>query len=112
TGNDTLTGGTGNDRFTYTATNQGGDIIIDFNNSLDKLVFTTSAFGGITTVTAGINFFSNAGGTPTGINAQFLYNTTNGLLSFDTNGTDTNGNVSIATLSGIPALLASGFQMV
>lgn len=38
-GNDTLTGGGGADRFLYTARNQGGDTITDFDAAGDLLVF-------------------------------------------------------------------------
>ncbi|BAZ15815.1 5'-nucleotidase/2',3'-cyclic phosphodiesterase [Calothrix sp. NIES-4071] len=39
-GADTLTGGSGNDQFVYTSIRDRGDIISDFEVSVDKLVFT------------------------------------------------------------------------
>ena len=40
-GQDTLTGGAGNDRFIYTETSDGVDIITDFTSGEDKLVFSS-----------------------------------------------------------------------
>jgi Ca2+-binding RTX toxin-like protein len=109
---DTLTGGAGADWFRYKATTEGGDTITDFSVAdADRLVFTTSAFGGITAVIDGTNFFASTNGAPSGTTAQFLYNTSSGLLSFDSNGSTVGGNVAIATLTGTPVISASSFLM-
>ena len=109
---DTLTGGAGADWFWYKATTEGGDTITDFSVAdADRLVFTTSAFGGIIAVIDGTNFFASTNGAPSGTTAQFLYNTSSGLLSFDSNGSTAGGNVAIATLTGTPVISASSFLM-
>ncbi len=109
---DTLTGGAGADWFRYKATTEGGDTITDFSVAdADRLVFTTSAFGGITAVIDGTNFFASTNGAPSGTTAQFLYNTSSGLLSYDSNGSTVGGNVAIATLTGTPVISASSFLM-
>jgi Ca2+-binding RTX toxin-like protein len=109
---DTLTGGAGADWFWYKATTEGGDTITDFSVAdADRLVFTTSAFGGIIAVIGGTNFFASTNGAPSGTTAQFLYNTSSGLLSYDSNGSTVGGNVAIATLTGIPEISESSFLM-
>lgn len=103
---DILTGGSGADGFTYTATGQGGDTITDFSSADgDKLRFQSTAFGNIPIGTlTSANFRLN---TASGTNAQFIYNTTTGLLAYDSNGTTGGGRSNMATLTGIPTLIAA-----
>ena len=101
TGNDTITGGGGNDWFRYNATNEGTDTITDFVSGTDKFLFEDTAFSNTAI------FTSNATGTAIGTNAQFIYNTSSGLLSYDSNGTLGGGSSSIATLAGTPTLVAA-----
>ena len=101
TGNDTITGGGGNDCFRYNATNEGTDTITDFVSGTDKFLFEDTAFSNTAI------FTSNATGTASGTNAQFIYNTSSGLLSYDSNGTLGGGSNSIAFLTGNPALVGT-----
>jgi Ca2+-binding RTX toxin-like protein len=100
-GTDNLTGGAGNDCFRYNATNEGTDTITDFVSGADKFLFKDTAFSNTAI------FTSNATGTASGTNAQFIYNTSSGLLSYDSNGTLGGGSSSIATLAGPPTLVAA-----
>jgi Ca2+-binding RTX toxin-like protein len=101
TGNDTITGGGGNDWFRYNATNEGTDTITDFVSGADKFLFASLAFSNTAI------FTSNATGTASGTNAQFIYNTSSGLLSYDSDGTLGGGSNSIAFLTGNPALVGT-----
>jgi Ca2+-binding RTX toxin-like protein len=100
-GTDNLTGGAGNDWFRYNATNEGTDTITDFVSGTDKFLFEDTAFSNAAT------FTSNATGTAIGANAQFIYNTSTGALSYDSNGTLGGGSSSIAFLTGNPPLVGT-----
>jgi Ca2+-binding RTX toxin-like protein len=98
-GTDNLTGGAGNDWFRYNATNEGTDTITDFVSGTDKFLFASLAFSNTASF--------NATGAAIGTNAQFIYNTGSGLLSYDSNGTLGGGSSNIATLAGPPTLVAA-----
>ena len=100
-GIDNLTGGAGNDWFRYNATNEGTDTITDFVSGTDKFLFEDTAFSNTAI------FTSNATGTASGTNAQFIYNTITGALSYDSNGTLGGGSNSIAFLTGNPTLVGT-----
>jgi Ca2+-binding RTX toxin-like protein len=128
-GADVLTGGAGEgDLYVYKATGEGGDTITDFTPEIDKLEFSASAFGNLTTT----NFDGVSGVTPditgkelvifTGgsyasledAQAKALGNSTSAgffaftnasnetVLYFDSNGTVAGGSTLIANL-GIAA---------
>lgn len=109
-GADTLTGGSQNDQFIYNATDEGIDIITDFNNpGNDKLAFRSTAFGNLTSLNA-TNLFVNATGTGgAGTNPQFIFNTTTKALVYDSNGSAAGNSFGIATLNGVATLSASDF---
>jgi len=98
-GTDNLTGGGGNDWFRYNATNEGTDTITDFVSGTDKFLFEDTAFSNTATF--------NATGTAIGTNAQFIYNTGSGLLSYDSNGALGGGSSNIAFLTGNPTLVGT-----
>ena len=110
TGSDNLTGGTGADRFAYTASNQGIDTITDFTTA-DFDVIQISAFGvgfsggGLTPGTLLITQFLGGAGVvaATDTSQRFLYNTTNGALRFDADGSAGSfAPVQLATLTNLP----------
>jgi hypothetical protein len=45
-------------------------------------------------------------------NAVFLYNSSTGQLSFDSNGTAAGGTTLLASLSGVPGLNAGDIRIV
>jgi Ca2+-binding RTX toxin-like protein len=117
-GNDTLRGGTGNDRqtggsgndvhlggagadtFVFTGSTQGNDRIDDWVAVDDQLEIDASAFGG--GLVAG-GLAANqlvVGSAPVATQAfgQFLYNTTNGQLSWDDDGTGAGAAIAITRL--------------
>jgi Ca2+-binding RTX toxin-like protein len=114
---DTITTGLKADTVFYYNPNEGSDTITDFTTGSgaannDKLAFMSSAFGGITNSTFITNTNFISGSSPSAPNAvpTFLYDTSNGQLIYDSNGSAAGGTSLIATLNGIPALTTSSFS--
>jgi len=109
---DELTGGAGRDLFCYTKASEGGDRITDFSRGEDHLRFVSREFGNITgRQLSQRSLLVNATGTASGTKAQFIFNTSNGVLTYDSNGTRSGGGVTVATLN-VRSLSASDFVMV
>ena len=114
-----LTGGGGADTFVYNSVTEGLDTITDFASD-DLFQISASGFGGgltpgvslSTTVSESGVFVSSAAPTPIGSSANFLYNTSTGVLSFDLDGTGPGAVVAIVTLEGIPTIDVSQFTIV
>jgi Ca2+-binding RTX toxin-like protein len=115
-GSDRLTGGTGADTFVYRSLAEGEDTITDFT-AFDTIQISASGFGG--GLVAGVslaNGTASATGTfvngvsPIGTGPNFLYN--NGFLRYDPDGTGAQAAVTIATLTGGPALTANRINIV
>ena len=113
-GSDTISTGFGTDTVIYYNPNEGGDTIVagsgGFSATSDKLAFLSSNFGGITSLTAGTNFFSGNPPTISGTSPLFSYNTSTGVLTYDSNGITAGGDTVIATFAGTPPLTTSNFQ--
>ena len=109
-GNDTLTGGANADHFAYTASNQGIDTITDFTTAdFDVIQISASGPGfsgsGLTTgALPGTQFLGGPGVVAaTDTNQRFLYNTTDGALRFDADGSaGSSAPVQLATLTNLP----------
>ncbi|MBD1863560.1 MULTISPECIES: cadherin-like domain-containing protein [Trichocoleus] len=115
-GGDRLTGGGGADIFLYKAPNHGRDSITDFASD-DTFHISEAGFGGglragiplsTTTASTGV-LVSSAAPTSLGTSANFLYNTSTGVLSFDADGTGAGSAVAIATLTNTPILNVNQF---
>jgi Ca2+-binding RTX toxin-like protein len=133
-GNDTLNGGSGNDildggigddilkgngganTFVLNAPKSGLDTIQDFVNSQDKLQVSARSFGGRLRAEEALN--SNQLVTGSGVNnatsasQRFIYNTDNGNLYFDADGSGRSEKVQIAVLSNFSNLNANNFVIV
>jgi serralysin len=113
-GNDLLTGGLGADRFQFNSKNEGIDRIADFAAD-DKIGILATAFGGGLVVGA-MNterlLTVNSGFAATGSSQRFIYNSTNGGLYFDIDGSGANAAIQFATLSSRPTLTAMNFVIV
>ena len=107
---DNLTGGNGTDSFRYNATTEGTDTIADFTAGTDKILVSQATFGGLSAGTlAAANFVS--GTAATAAVPQFLYDSTTGNLSFDIDGTGATAAVTLATLTGTPALTNTDIEV-
>ncbi|URD51102.1 GDSL-type esterase/lipase family protein [Chroococcidiopsis sp. CCNUC1] len=119
-GADVLTGGGGRDVFVYRSYTDGGDTITDFNATDDLIQFSANGFGG--GLTAGVMLSLTAAATGTfvsgnnpqslGNNANFLYDTATGILSFDVDGIGANSAVTIAQFNGLPNLNPTQISIV
>ena len=113
-GADTLTGGTGADVFRFVTTTHGGDTLTDFTSGNDKIQIVSANFGALPVGTlTGSRFVSSGAPSALDANAVFLYNTTTGVLTFDSNGTGAGGTAVLATLAtGFRTLVAGDIQVV
>lgn len=118
-GSDLLRGAGGIDTFAYKFASQGRDTITDFSRD-DLLQISASGFGGGLRRGGGLRdsasatgaFVSGSNPIAVGTSANFLYNTSSGLLSFDRDGVGSGAAVAIATLSGTPSLSRTQFRIV
>jgi len=111
-GPDTLFGQGGDDIFVFSLADIGVDRIYQFASGSDLLEFEASELGGsigVGTLSAGDLTF---GTTAVGTNAQFVYNSASGLLSFDADGDGAGLAQSITILFGSPTLSAGDFDIV
>ncbi|RMG14980.1 MAG: hypothetical protein D6728_01620, partial [Cyanobacteria bacterium J055] len=120
-GDDTLTGGGGADTFAYDTPTDGEDLLTDFSASGgDLLQISASGFGGGLTAGVGLStsaaatgvFVSSSNPSALGNSANFRYDTDTGWLGFDVDGIGAAVSVTLATLTGAPALSASQFAIV
>jgi Ca2+-binding RTX toxin-like protein len=117
-GMDRLSGGAEADTFIYTAPDQGLDTITDFNlDEGDIIAISAGEFAGgllpgqllsTTDPTTGI-FVSSPNPSPVGNNANVLYNSRSGILSFDVDGVGVQPSVELALLTGTPELSINQF---
>ena len=114
-GADRLTGNGGADAFIYKQPNEGIDTITDFGT--DDLL-RISAGGFSTSLVGGVNLSSKPAATGVFVNGTqsisanptFLYS--NGIVSFDADGTGAIAQVAIASLANKPALSLNQIQIV
>jgi serralysin len=115
TGNDILMGGLGADRFQFNSKTEGVDTIRDFAAD-DKIGILATSFGcGLVAgmaMTANRLLTVNSGWAATNTNQRFIYNSVNGGLYFDCDGSGAGAAVQLATLSSRPALTATNFAIV
>jgi Ca2+-binding RTX toxin-like protein len=103
-GYDTLTGGDGVDIFVFDRADTGSDTITDFRGDQIELV----GFG--VASMAEVSFVSGPSPTAVGTMPTLLYNSDNGTLCWDADGTGRGvAAIKIAVLSGHPTLTASDF---
>ncbi|WP_348227123.1 carbohydrate-binding protein [Trichocoleus desertorum] len=117
-GKDQLTGMSGADTFAYRNLLEAGDIITDFAAN-DLLQVSAAGFGGGLVAGVALSaaeaatgvFVSGSNPTAIGSSANFLYNATNGVLSFDQDGVGSGTAVAIATFNTLPSLSANQFMI-
>jgi Ca2+-binding RTX toxin-like protein len=118
-GNDALTGGAGADQFVFSTAPNGStnvDTVSDFTIGQDQIVLTGSVFAHLNQTNSVLNaadFHSGTGASlaATNANQHILYDTANGKLYYDADGSGAGTMVQFATLNGVGlnALGASSF---
>ena len=99
-GDDSLTGGADNDDFVFgDAAANGTDTITDFEQGVDRLVFTGADYGFAATYSLSASEFT-IGTSAVGTNAQFIWDDTTGQLYWDADGTDSGTAIAIAEIVG------------
>lgn len=104
-GADSLTGGAGTDIFQFNASTESSDTITDFTSD-ETIRVSLTGFVGLTAIgvldpTA---FLSGPGlGAAANLTQRFIYNTTSGVLTFDSDGNGPAAAVTLLTLSGVTA---------
>lgn len=112
-GNDTLIGGSGADMFLFHSPNEGIDTITDFSQAQgDKIQVSASGFDrGLTLGALDASLFT-IGSAASDASDRFIYNSSNGVLSFDADGTGALGQVQFAKLSTGLNLTSNDFVVV
>ncbi|HYD70627.1 hypothetical protein [Azospirillum sp.] len=96
-GADTLYGGLGADVFEVGSPSAAGDVIGDFDAGVDRIAVVGPNFGAIPVGTLSARHF--ALDHPTSADAQFVFDTRTGVLSFDADGSGAGAGVAVATLN-------------
>jgi len=111
-GNDILTGGGGKDSFIFYAPTEGIDTLKDFVSGVDNIKVKASSFGGglTTGVLAAEKFVLGTAAKDS--SDRFIYNSNNGALFYDLDGTGQGAKVQIAILSGEPTLVAGDIVVI
>ncbi len=106
-GLDVLKGGTGKDTFAFNYSTEGWDRIRDFSSTDDTVSVSSGGFGGVlsTGTLSRALLVRGIDPEPTRAQGQFLYDTDDGILSWDVDGTGSTSAVRIAVFSGAPSVL-------
>lgn len=106
-----LTGNGGPDTFVMNSWDWWGSTITDFQHGLDKISVDLHSTP-VTGVTAGpLDPSRFTTGDPTTNQWTFLYDRSNGVVSFDTDGNGPSGENVVVTLSNHPVVSASDFLL-
>jgi Ca2+-binding RTX toxin-like protein len=108
-GLDVLSGGTGSDLFAFRSAAEGPDEITDFTSGSDKLYILADGFGGGLEVGGSVTLVSGSNPATSGTGGQFLFDTDDGSLLWDVDGTGGEAAVLIATFATVVPLAASDF---
>ena len=116
-GKDKLTGGSGLDVFRFETTpnaTSNRDTVADFNPADDTLQLENAIFTAfVGTGALAADSLRKGAGIESAADANdfLLYNTTNGALFYDADGSGSAGAVQIAVLTGIPSLTNADFMI-
>jgi len=115
-GADTLIGGPGNDVFRFNFAAEGGDVIIGYVASEDRIDISAGGFGG--GLVAGMNlvalnrYVENTSGLASAALGQFVFQTTTSTLWWDADGTGAGAAMMIANLAGATGWAGSEFMVI
>lgn len=110
-GADVLTGGAAADVFVFRTPAEGRDRITDFA-SADFIEISAAGFGGGLVSDGAVILRGGGAPAPQGGAGQFLYDSDDGRLFWDADGTGSAPRALIATLTGAPALSAGDFLIL
>jgi Ca2+-binding RTX toxin-like protein len=111
-GADVLGGGSDADIFDFRSSASGADEITDFLGGTDKIQVSAGGFGGGLVAGGSVSLVSGTNPTASAATGQFLYDSDDGRLFWDADGTGGGAAVLVATLSNVPSLAASDFIVV
>jgi Ca2+-binding RTX toxin-like protein len=119
-GKDVLTGGAGADKFLFSVmeTSANKDTIADFNLLEDKIQFSKAVFAGLNTADGSTADIASMFAKSTDImsaSTRLIYNSTSGILSYDSDGSGTQFQAVDVALIGVNThaqLAASHFEVV
>ena len=112
-GADTIIGNNGNDLFVYKEISDRNDVLVDFLPSDDKLSFSAAGFGGgLTPETFLAAYRFNVGTSAIDDSDRFIYNSNDGSLFFDPDGTGSTEQILIAQLENTPQLSNNDISIV
>ena len=117
-GNDRLTGGTGIDSFVFSTlanTTTNKDTITDFNAPQDSIKLENGIFTGLGLAVgtlASAKFWASTTGVAHDADDRIVYNTTTGVLTYDSNGSAAGGSVQFAVLTTHPAITNADFIVI
>jgi Ca2+-binding RTX toxin-like protein len=111
-GSDVMTGGLEADLFDLRSASDGPDEITDFAGGSDKIRIWSNGFGGGLAAGGPVSLVSGSDPAATGESGQFLYDTDDGSLFWDSDGTGSGEAVLVATFTSLPALEASDFFVI
>ena len=109
-GIDNVTGNGGADDFVYQSLNQRNDLITDFQPEQDRILISSSFGGGLTPGSLDAEQFV-LGSAASDSGDRFIYNTSNGRLLFDSDGTGSANQVVVATLEDSPLISAEDIEI-
>ncbi|MGZ8286342.1 MAG: beta strand repeat-containing protein [Allosphingosinicella sp.] len=111
-GLDILTGGSGADDFSFQSASNGPDEVTDFVVGTDRILVSASGFGGGLDPGDSVGLVSGTDPVASDASGQFLYDTDDGRLLWDADGTGSGAAELVATFSDIPLLTPSDFFVV
>jgi len=109
---DVLTGGAGLDTFSFEFPANGLDEITDFVSGTDLIQILADGFGGGLVAGESVSLVSGSAPAASNASGQFLFDTDDGRLFWDADGTGSDAAVLIVTLSNIPSLTTSDFVVI
>ena len=109
---DVMTGGAGVDTFSFQSAPNGPDEITDFVSGTDLIRILASGFGGGLVEGGMVSLVSGSDPTASDASGQFLYDTDDGRLFWDADGTGGDAAVLLATFSNLPTLTVTDFVVI
>src|SRR5882672_8550588 len=118
-GNNILAGGAGADTFAFSAVPNSpanSNFIVDFAPGADRFQLDGSAFSAIGASgrfsTGDERFWASSSGTAHDATDRIIYNTSNGIVTYDGDGNGSGAAVVFANLQGAPTVTAADFTVV